>query len=197
MGSGLTALAAAAVGLLQPLQAACLAAGAVIALVIAVGSSKPLKDTLYPARLRLARFRRDDKPADLLVVRFPAGRSIPGRIEGRQSARAAGGVLRVTDGVSPIPARHGHGLCAVLEPDAGARAAIEQRLSRACAGEVLVGWASCPDDGVTIDSLVEVAVDRGSQDSRRLAPPRPQRLRAGHVFASTFHPGGTSARRPR
>jgi hypothetical protein len=197
LGSGLTAVFAAAVGLLEPVEALCLAAGAGLALAVAAGGSKPVEDTLYPAHLRLARFRRDDEPADVLVVTFPPGRSISARIEGRRRARTAGAVLRVTDGVSPVPSLRGRGLCAVLEPDPSARAAIQRRLSKVCGSDVRVGWASCPDDAVTLDSLVAIAVDRASDDSQAPTPAAPQRLRPQDLLASTLNPGHASVRRTR
>jgi hypothetical protein len=195
VGSGLTAVVAAALGLLAPVEALCFAVGAVLALAIAARGSKPVEDTLYPARVSLARFRRDDKPADVLVVRFPPGRPISGRMKGRRIARAAGAVLRVTDGVCAVPSLPGEGLCAVLEPDPRARAAIEQRLTRVCPGDIRVGWASCPEDAVTLDALVAVAADRGSNQWEAPVPPVPQRLRAGHLLADTLSAGRASVRR--
>jgi hypothetical protein len=195
VGSGLTAAVAAAFGLLAPVAALFLAVGAVLALVIAAGGTKPVEDTLYPARLSLARFRRDEKPADVLVVRFPPRRRISGRMESRRTARAAGAVLRVTDGVCSVPALHGEGLCAVLGADPRARTAIEHRLRSVCPGDVSVGWASCPEDAVTLDALVAVAVDRGSDQLEGPASPIPQRLRAGQLLTDTLSPGRASMRR--
>lgn len=204
VGSGLTAMAAVAVGLLDPFEALCLAAGAALALVIAAGGSKPVKDMLYPARLQLARFRRGDKPADVLVVRLPRDRSISSRTAGRRSASAAAAVLRVTDGVALVPSLRGPGLCAVLEADPRARAAIEQRLSNACGNDIRVGWASCPDDGVSLESLVAVAVDRApddveraSDDARSPGAARRHRLRAGDLLAGTLSPSRPPMRRAR
>lgn len=204
VGSGLTAMAAVAVGLLEPFEALCLALGAALALAVAAGGSKPVKDKLYPARLQLARFRRSDKPADVLVVRLPRDRSIPFRTAGRRSASAAAAVLRVTDGVATVPSLRGLGLCAVLEADARARAAIEQRLSNACGNDVRVGWASCPDDGVSLESLVAVAVDRAADDvdracddARSPEAATRHRLRAGDLLAGTLSPGRPRMRRAR
>ncbi len=85
-------------------------------------------------------------------------------------------VLRVTDGVSMVPSLGGSGLCAVLESDGRARSAIDQRLRRACGNEVQLAWASSPDDGVTLESLLEVALNRlPIPESRR--PQRGESLR--------------------
>jgi hypothetical protein len=196
VGSGLTAAGATAVGLLEPFEALCLAAGAGLALAIAAGGSKDVKDTLYPARLQLARFRREDKPADVLVVRLPAGRS-RSRGVGRGSASGAAEVLRVTDGVAVLPSPCGAGLCAVLEPDPVARTAIEQRLRNVCGNDVRLGWASCPDDGVTLESLVAVASDRAPGESRPAPDASPDRVPPGRILIDTLSPARPPVRRAR
>jgi hypothetical protein len=196
VGSGLTAAGAMAIGILEPFEALCLAAGAGLALAIAAGGSKDVKGSLYPARLQLARFRREDKPADVLVVRLPAGRS-RSRAAGRGSASAAAQVLRVTDGVAILPSLRGAGLCAVLEADPVARTAIEQRLRNVYGSDVRLGWASFPNDGVTLESLVAVASDPAAAES----PPAPtasrDRIRPGRVLIDTLNPARAQMRRVR
>jgi hypothetical protein len=124
------------------------------------GGSRHHPDALYPARMQLARCRRSGQPADILVVGFPVSTSLAGRRQSRSWATAASSVLRVTDGVSMLPSMDGNGLCAVLESDGRARSAIDQRLRSACGNEIQLAWASSPDDGVTLESLLEVALDR-------------------------------------
>jgi hypothetical protein len=109
--------------------------------------------------MQLARFRRSGDPADLLVVKLPAPTSIPGRRPRRAHARAACSVLRVTDGVSRVPALGGNGVCAVLRADQRTRTSVERRLRKACPGELQITWASSPEDGVTLDALLEEALN--------------------------------------
>jgi hypothetical protein len=196
VGSGLTAAGAMAVGLLDPFEALCFALGAGLALSIAAGGSRKVKDTLYPARLQLARFRREDKPADVLVVRLPTGRPRSGGA-GRRRASAAAEVLRVTDGVAILPSQREAGLCAVLEADPLARAAIEQRLRNVCGSDVRLGWASCPDDAVTLDSLVAVADDRAPGEARPAPDASQDGARPGRILIEMLNPGRAPVRRAR
>jgi hypothetical protein len=120
-------------------------------------SSRHPSDALYPARMQLARCRRSGQPADILMVELT---SIAGGRQTRRCATAVSSVLRVTDGVSMVPSLGGNGMCAVLESDGRARSAIDQRLRSACGNEIRLAWASSPDDGVTLESLLEVARNR-------------------------------------
>jgi hypothetical protein len=157
---GLAAVAGLVFGVIGPSEAACLAVGGILATAILAGLTREAQDSLYPARLQLARFRRSEKPADILVAlpSCPAGAR-------HRSARAARSVLRVTDGTAIMSPR-GHGVCAVLEPDARARSAIEDRLRNVCGSEVRAGWASFPEDGVTLESLIAAATERIPQPER-------------------------------
>lgn len=198
VGSGLTAIVGIADGFMAPSEAAWLAAGATLALTILAFGSKDVQDTLYPARLQLARFRRSEKAADILVVKLPPVASITRRTANRRSASVAASVLRVTDGVAILPSLRGYGLCAVLEADARARTAIEHRLRHVCGSEVGLGWATFPEHGVTIESLIEAASDRVPE--RLSPPPRPRRsqLLPGRQLASrSLDPGRAPARRAR
>lgn len=159
LASGFTGIGCIGLGLVGVSEAACFGAGGALALMLMAGSSRHRPDPLYPARMQLARCRRSGQPADILVVELPASSSIAGGRQTRGCASAAR-VLRVTDGVSLVPSLGGDGLCAVLESDARARSAIDHRLRSACGNEIRVAWASCPDDGVTLESLLEVALDR-------------------------------------
>jgi hypothetical protein len=196
VGSGLTAAGAMAVGLLEPFEALCVAAGAGLALAIAAGGSKAANDGLYPARLQLARFRREDKPAHVLVVRLPAGHS-RSRAGGRGSASSAAEVLRVTDGVAILPSLRGAALCAVLEADPVARTAIEQRLRDVCGSDVLLGWASCPNDGVTLETLLAVAVDRAPGGSLPVPTASRDHVPPGRILIDTLNPARAQMRRVR
>jgi hypothetical protein len=160
------------VGLIGLSEAVCLGAGGGLAVLVLAGGAQHPPDALYPARLQLAGFRRSGKPADLLVVRLQPP-SITRRGVSRRCATAVSSVLRVTDGVSMVPSLGGNGFCAVLEADGRARAAIDQRLRDACGSEIRMAWASSPEDGVTLESLIAAAVDRLPKPRQR----RPQNLR--------------------
>jgi hypothetical protein len=155
IGSGLASIAGLLIGALGPSEASCLAGGGALATAIVVGLTRDTRDSLYAARLQLAGFRRSEKPADVLVA-LPSG---PRRAR-RGSARQARSVLRVTDGAAVMSPARGHGLCAVLESDARARIAIEHRLRNVCGSDIRAGWATFPEDGVTLESLIAAATDR-------------------------------------
>ena len=191
------AIAGVFVGFIEPFQAAWLGAGALAATAIA-SASRDMRDSLHPAHLQLAHFRRTTMPADILVIRFPTGRSIRRRSASRRGATAARSLLRVTDGVAIIPAVHGHGICAVLEPDPRARAAIEHRLRDVCGSEFGLGWARFPEDGVTLESLIAAATDRIPDRGRPRSGQRLHQVRpAGHLARDRADVGRAPMRRAR
>jgi hypothetical protein len=195
VGSGIAAIAGASVGVVEPTEAACLGVGGVLALTIMATASNDVQDELDPARLQLARFRRSERAADVLVVRLPPVSSIARRGAGRRSARAAASVLRVTDGVAILPSLGGYGICAVIAADDHARAAVEGRLVKVCGSDVHICWASFPDDGVTLESLIAAASDR-VPESLAPAPPRMSGVLPGRQLASRgLDPGRGPARR--
>jgi hypothetical protein len=170
---GLAATAGIFAGFIDPSQAACVWAGSALAAVIlADGRRVAPQDQLYPARLQLARFRRRERPADVLLVQLPQG-TLRARLTGGRRASAACAKLRVTDGVAVLPSVGGCRLCAVMEPDSRARRAIEARLRNACGEGVGLGWATFPEDGATLESLVAVAAGRVPG---RVPPPRMRRV---------------------
>jgi hypothetical protein len=188
VASGLTGVGCIGLGLVGVSEAACFGAGGALALMLVASGSRHHPDALYPARMQLARCRRSGLPADILVVEVPASTSIAGGRQTRRGATAVSSVLRVTDGVSMVPSLGGSGICAVVESDAGARSAIDQRLRSACSNEIRLAWASSPDDGVTLESLLEVALDRlplpesrPRQRRQRLRPSPAQRLLPGSL----------------
>jgi hypothetical protein len=181
MALGLTAIAGILAGVVGPVEAACFGAGGALALMVRSGGSKYAfaRDALYPARVQLARYRRGEKEADILVVKLPPGGSISRRGACRRSARAASSVLRVTDGVAMVPSGRRYQICAVLEADTRARAAVERRLRTACGDQVHLGWANAPDDGVALESLIAAAVDRIPERQRTPVHRSPARQQPG------------------
>ena len=193
LASVLTGIGCIGLGLVGVSQAACFGAGGALALTLVAGGRRHHPDALYPARIQLARCRRSGQPADILLVELPASTSIAGRRQTRRCATTVSSVLRVTDGVSMVPSLGGNGMCAVLESDGRARSAVDQRLRRACGNEIRLAWASSPDDGVTLESLLEVAVNRlPLPESRR--PQRRQGLRP--LPAQFLHRSLKSEREP-
>jgi hypothetical protein len=193
LASGLTGIGCIGLGLVGVSEAACFGAGGALALTLSASGSRHHPDALYPARMQLARCRRSGQRADVLVVELPPSTSIAGARQTRRSASTASSVLRVTDGVSMVPSLGGSGLCAVLESDGRARSAIDQRLRRVCGNEVRLAWASSPDDGVTLESLLEVALNRLPTPEPRPAQRR-QSLRPLPV--QLFHRSLRSEREP-
>jgi hypothetical protein len=98
----------------------------------------------------IMRCRRRQEPAAVLVVRVAAaGRAGPERL------RAC---FRLTDSVAIRRTRHGFELVGVFDEDGLDRDALEWRL-RAVLGEIATSfaWSRFPDDGFTLDMLVEDA----------------------------------------
>ena len=199
VGSGLTAIAGASVGLIEPPEAVCFGAGGALVLTMLAAGSRDVREALDPARLQLARFRRNEQAADVLLVRLPPvpSRTRPRASRGNASAAAAS-VLRVTDGVAVVPSLRGDEICAVVEADEQARTAIERRLRNTCGGDVRVGWASFPDDGVTLESLITAADGRVHESPATPTRPGPSQLLPGHRLAArSLDPGRLPARRAR
>jgi hypothetical protein len=182
LASALTGIGCIGLGLVGVSEAACFGAGGALALMLVAGGSRHHPDGLYPARMQLARCRRSGQPADILLVELSPSTSIAGGRQTRRCASAVSSVLRVTDGVSMVPSLGGNGMCAVLESDGRARSAIDQRLRSACGNEIRLAWASSPDDGVTLESLLEVALNRLPPLESR----RPQRRQSLRPFPAQF-----------
>jgi hypothetical protein len=180
---GVVSAAGLLLDLLRPSEAAFLVAGGALATAILAGLTRDVRDSLYPAHVQLARFRRSEQPADILVA-LPPGSSGARR----RSARTARSALRVTDGAAVMSSPRGPGVCAVLEPDARARSAIEHRLRTVCGSEVRTGWASFPEDGATLEALIEAAADRIPAPDWMPPKQRLPRLSPGDLAAPSLGP---------
>jgi hypothetical protein len=98
----------------------------------------------------LARCRRREEPADVLVATIPGA--------GERTRQGLQACLRLTDSVEVRRARHGLELVAVFDGEDLDRDALERRLLVAAGGQdVRLGWARFPDDGLTLDALLEAA----------------------------------------
>src|SRR5690242_1766419 len=94
--SGFTGIGCVGLGLVGVPEAACFGAGGALTLMLLSGGSPHHPDALYPARMQLARCRRNGQPADILVVELPPSASIAGGRRTRRCAAAVSSVLRVT-----------------------------------------------------------------------------------------------------
>ena len=120
----------------------------------------------------LMRRRRRGEPAALLLL------------EGRCDAAAAQALkdcLRVTDTVECRIRRGRVRMRAVLDLDRLDRAAVERRLAATGDVELAAGWATFPEDGLTLATVVEAARTRlaplplpavpvGDENARRARP---------------------------
>jgi len=98
----------------------------------------------------IMRCRRRQEPAAVLVLRVVAS----GRI-GPERLRAC---FRLTDSVAITRTRYGYELTGVFDEDCLDRDALEWRLRAALDGmATCVSWARFPDDGVTLETLLEDA----------------------------------------
>ena len=98
----------------------------------------------------IMRCRRREEPASLLVVRLPARvRIAPERVRD---------CFRLTDSVSVARIRDGYEIVGVFDEDRLEREGLERRL-RAMLDwiDAGIGWVRFPDDGVTLEVLLERA----------------------------------------
>lgn len=93
--------------------------------------------------------RRREDPAHLLVLPF-SNNEVPDPFRLLQCFRA-------TDSVALSRSAEGFELHALLDDKAFVREGLEIRLSEWCGDRKYFGWATFPDDGVTIQALLEHA----------------------------------------
>lgn len=158
-----------ALGVLDVVGAIAVAAATL--LCVAWRKATPVgADPQRQARVELARARREDRGADVLVARLERA--------SRAGARELASSLRLTDGVSVSRRGRAWELCAVISKE-NARAAIERRLAAAYGDRLRVSWARFPAEGVTLEALVERAREAAAPFRRRAAA-APLRLN-GHL----------------
>ena len=124
------------------------------------------------------RCRRRQEPASVLVARFVA----PGRI-------ASGRVLscfRLTDSVTIARTREGWEVAGVFDQQGFDRDGLERRLLAALDGKAAgVGWARFPEDGLTLELLLEGARAALPAPAPRRFRRRPSSLSLGTARASS------------
>ena len=115
----------------------------------------------------LMRRRRREEPAALLLV------------EGRCDPAASSALrecLRVTDTVDFRTRRGRVRMRALLDVESLDRHAVERRLVSTGAVELAAGWATFPEDGLTLATLVESARDELSPLPAVVAPARDEKV---------------------
>lgn len=97
----------------------------------------------------IMRARRRGESAAVLVARAAGAH--------RSTGRLLAGCFRVTDSVSVVRLPRGYALSAVFDDDGLDRAVLERRLRASAGVPMQAAWARFPDDGVTLDALLERA----------------------------------------
>jgi hypothetical protein len=153
-------ISAAAAVFLPPLAAAAVVA---VAVFVCGRPAAPTEPGDHALRRHLAICRRREDRAYVLVA------GAPGR------GRAMTSELRISDSAIVASHRGDAMLVAVVDAQELSRERITARL-RATHGEDLkVGWATFPDDGLTLDTLVDLAAGRASQASSGRTQPAARR----------------------
>jgi hypothetical protein len=147
---GAAGVSAAAAAFLPPVAAAAVVAIVVLYCGRPAAQSDPRDHAL---RRHLAICRRREERAFVLVA----------SAAGRRHAMTAD--LRISDSSVAVSQRGDSTLVAVVDAREHSRERVTERL-RAAHGEGLrVGWATFPDDGLTLDALVELATARSGRMS--------------------------------
>jgi hypothetical protein len=170
-----------------PIWTFILAGGALAVTLARTSGATAVPSALERIQAHLEWCRRRDEPAHLLWVHAP-------RI-GRETAIAALAAFRVTDAVALLHEGEGHEEIVAMVDDASfERDGLERRL-RAHVGENAgFGWASFPQDGVTLDSLFHQARAAAvASTPERLDQPSAQLPGAFRRFG-TRPPAGVPAR---
>jgi hypothetical protein len=111
----------------------------------------------------IMRCRRRQESASVLVARFVAS--------GRITPRRVLSCFRLTDSVTIARTRDGWEVAGVFDHDGFDRDGLERRLRAALDGTTAgVGWARFPEDGLTLQLLLDGA-------RAELPPPEPRRSR--------------------
>lgn len=138
-----------------PGEIAWVGIGSLVAVLLASArrqSSPRDADPLRALRVELARCRRNGTEADLLVARLPR------RLDGRSPDLAC--ALRVTDGLALRESRRGQEMLALFDARDAARIPVERRLRGLESDALDCAWARFPDDGVTLEALLDRVGER-------------------------------------
>jgi hypothetical protein len=121
----------------------------------------------------IMRCRRRQEPASVLVARFAGpGRIAPGRVLA---------CFRLTDSVAIGRTRDGWEVAGVFDHDGFDPEGLERRLRAALDGTApVLGWARFPEDGLTLQLLLE-----GARAALPAPAARPSRRLAGSLSTWT------------
>jgi hypothetical protein len=122
-------------------------------------------DDLRPLEHELARWRRRDETATILVVAASA----------EHSTRLLARSLRKTDVVALVSSIRGPRLVAALDDHSLDRRRLEDRLAALGPGRPRLGWASFPADGTTLEALIATASAAPELQAGRTPGPRDRR----------------------
>ena len=142
---GAVIVSAAAAAFLPPAGAAAVVA---VAVLLSGWPAWPAGPRDHALRRHLAICRRREERAVVLVARAPGRR------------RALSSELRISDSAVVASHRSDTTLVAVVDGQELSRERVAERLRATHGRELLVGWAMFPDDGLTLDALVEIASTR-------------------------------------
>jgi hypothetical protein len=136
---------AAGVTVLPPAVAAAIA---VVACLLHARRAAPAKPLDHALRRHLAICRRREERAYVLVA------TAPGR------PRSMTELLRISDSAVGERRPGGSVVVAVIDAHEFSRERVTQRLLEKHGTQLRVGWSAFPDEGVTLDALVDVARSR-------------------------------------
>lgn len=125
--------------------------GGIVALLVSARGG-PVVLRSHDLQRHLDWCRRRDEKAHVLVMRFSL-REVPKPVRILNS-------FRTTDSIA---LHYSGGVCelqAVLDDVGFSRAGVQRRIVEDNEGSFRFGWAAFPDDGVTLDSLIELARDQ-------------------------------------
>jgi hypothetical protein len=157
LASGLVGVAA--VVMLPATQAAAVAAVALLApgfWTWAASRNVRREDerpgNLWALEAQLNYCRRRDEPADVVVIDAVRSAGV--------DVTALMGALRVTDAAAVLDDGKRVRIAAALHRHNLDRQGLEQRLEGEVIAPLTIGWASFPEDGWTVDTLIDQAVAR-------------------------------------
>jgi hypothetical protein len=139
--------------LLVPTAAALvwIAAGAVVASAVELARPQP-RPRMDDLRRHISAARRRDERADVVVFALPAG-----NVADHASLLAS---FRLTDSAALTHGGRSFDVEVVLDHAGLDRDGVERRITSQLATCPLFGWATFPDDGVTLEALLETARSR-------------------------------------
>lgn len=124
-------------------------AGVLVALAGPVGLSQPSAASLNPLQQHIARARRRAERVHVLSLTVADAAEIAGA--------DLRNVFRLTDTVAVRSIGDRYAATAVLDDHELFRGGLERRLSELVPATTTVGWAAFPDDGFSLEALIEQA----------------------------------------